>query len=59
MRAEPTLTDTQVVELAGLARELEEWAGWPVDLECAYVRGRLYLLQCRPVTAGAGWQVTA
>jgi pyruvate,water dikinase len=53
MRVVPALDDAQVVELAGLARELERWAGWPVDLECAYAGGRLYLLQCRPVTAGA------
>ena len=24
--------------------------GWPVDLECAFKDGKLYLLQCRPVT---------
>ena len=24
--------------------------GWPVDLECSFKDGKLYLLQCRPVT---------
>ena len=28
--------------------------GWPVDLECAFKDGKLYLLQCRPVTTLAG-----
>jgi pyruvate,water dikinase len=50
MRREPSLNDGQVVELARLARSLEKSQGWPVDLECAYQRGRLYLLQCRPIT---------
>jgi len=52
MRQEPALDDAQVQSLAELARSLEEHQGWPVDLECAYARGRLYLLQCRPITTG-------
>ena len=28
--------------------------GWPVDLECAFKDGKLYLLQCRPVATLAG-----
>jgi pyruvate,water dikinase len=51
LRQEPALEDTQVRALARLARRLERVQGWPVDLECAYENGRLYLLQCRPVTA--------
>ncbi len=35
--------------------------GWPVDLECAFKDGKLYLLQCRPVTTlaqdGRDWSV--
>ena len=41
---------TQALEMARLAVELERTMGWPVDVECAYEDGRLYLLQCRPIT---------
>lgn len=50
LRDRTSLDEEQVVEVARLALDLEEKMGWPVDLECAYARGRLYLLQCRPVT---------
>ena len=50
MKNEPALNDVQIMELARLARDLEAAQGWPVDLECAYQQGRLYLLQCRPIT---------
>lgn len=50
MQSEPALNDSQVAALARLARDLELDQGWPVDLECAYEQGRLYLLQCRPIT---------
>jgi hypothetical protein len=29
---------------------LERTFGWLVDVECAWERGTLYLLQCRPIT---------
>ena len=54
LRTRPTLEDSQVVELAQLAVALESTMGWPVDLECAYHAEKLYLLQCRPVTAMDG-----
>jgi pyruvate,water dikinase len=50
LRGQPALTDGQVAEMALLAVALEETMGWPVDLECAYHQGALYLLQCRPIT---------
>ena len=50
LRSRPALEDSQVVELARLAVALESTMGWPVDLECSYHAGKLYLLQCRPVT---------
>jgi pyruvate,water dikinase len=50
LRRQPALTDAQVGEMAQLAVALEETMGWPVDLECAYHDGALYLLQCRPIT---------
>jgi pyruvate,water dikinase len=40
----------QALEMARLAVELERTMGWPVDVEWAYEDGRLYLLQCRPIT---------
>ncbi len=50
MRSEPSLDDAQITALARLALTLEKTQRWPVDLECAYQGGRLYLLQCRPIT---------
>jgi phosphoenolpyruvate synthase/pyruvate phosphate dikinase len=50
LQAQPTLSDAQVAELAALAGSLEQGMGWPVDVECAYASGTLYLLQCRPIT---------
>ena len=49
-RSRSTLTDEQVGEVCRSAVELETRMGWPVDLECAFKDGKLYLLQCRPVT---------
>ncbi len=54
LRAQPALEDAQIVALARLARSLEVGEGWPVDLECAYQRRQLYLLQCRPITTLTG-----
>ena len=50
LRGRPSLTVGQVLEVAGLACELESRMEWPVDIECAYHEGKLYLLQCRPIT---------
>jgi pyruvate,water dikinase len=50
LRSKAVLADDQVVEIARLARDLELYQGRPVDVECAYHEGRLYLLQCRPIT---------
>ncbi len=50
LQTRPAINDDQAVEMAGLAVELESTMGWPVDVECAYHAGKLYLLQCRPVT---------
>jgi phosphoenolpyruvate synthase/pyruvate phosphate dikinase len=51
LRRQPALSDDQIVELGRLGRALEAAMGRPVDIECAYQSGRLYLLQCRPITA--------
>jgi len=50
MRSQPAVTEEQAKEMADLARTLEQTMGWPVDVECAYANGALYLLQCRPIT---------
>lgn len=50
MRKLPSLSAEQVREVVQLAVQLEQHQGRPVDIECAYSGGRLYLLQCRPIT---------
>lgn len=50
MQDVPSLSEGQVVEIAELCTALETRFGFPVDLECSYQSGRLFLLQCRPVT---------
>ena len=50
LRRAATLDDRQAVEMARLAIELETGLGWPVDVECCWHAGKLYLLQCRPIT---------
>ena len=43
-------TFAQLSQIADLAHTLEATMGYPVDIECAYAKGKLYLLQCRPIT---------
>ena len=50
LRNRPALSDEHAIEIAGLAAELEEFVGHPVDVECSYRGGILYLLQSRPIT---------
>lgn len=50
MRAESSLNDAEIAELARLAIRLEEVRHHPVDIECAYHGARLAVLQCRPIT---------
>ena len=45
-----TLNTDAAIEIAKLVLALERHNGHAVDVECAYARGELYLLQCRPVT---------
>ena len=44
------LADEELRELAALGNRLQELFGGPQDVEWAYQKGRLYLLQSRPVT---------
>lgn len=50
LRQQASLADEQAAEMAQLALSLEATMGCPVDIECAYASGGLYLLQCRPIT---------
>jgi len=50
LRGEASLAEEQLIEVAQLALSLEATMGYPVDIECAYASGQLYLLQCRPIT---------
>lgn len=50
LRERPSLSESQVAQLAQLAVELEERMGRPVDVEAAFAGDLLYLLQCRPIT---------
>ena len=50
LRNTSSLNDEQVIEMAKLALTLETTMEHPVDVECAYAGGELYLLQCRPIT---------
>ncbi len=52
------IDDGQAREIAKLTLALERENGHPVDVECAFSRGALYLLQCRPITTlGADFPV--
>ncbi|HSL42713.1 MAG TPA: PEP/pyruvate-binding domain-containing protein [Anaerolineales bacterium] len=50
LRNTSSLNDEQVTEMARLIVTLEAIMQHPVDVECAYAEGELYLLQCRPIT---------
>ena len=50
LRGQASLHRAQVAELAGLAVQLEEEMGRPVDVETAFAGDLLYLLQSRPIT---------
>ena len=52
LRKQPALTPHQAAEIADLALTLATQMGWPVDIEGAYQDDKLYLLQCRPISAG-------
>ncbi len=46
-----SLTDHQAIEIANLARTCSRKRGAPQDIEWAYEKGVLYLLQSRPITS--------
>jgi rifampicin phosphotransferase len=50
LQEKSTLTDAQVLEIGQVLRRLEQHFGHPQDVEFAYSKGHLYLLQTRPLT---------
>lgn len=49
-RAQPTLTDLQVLRLARLGRKIEAHFGRPQDIEWCLVDDELHVVQSRPIT---------
>jgi phosphoenolpyruvate synthase/pyruvate phosphate dikinase/protein-tyrosine-phosphatase len=50
-RMRRSLSPDEVAKLAKIARKLEEYFGYPVDIEFAISSGKTEILQVRPVTA--------
>ena len=46
----PVLEEQRVLEVAALARRTEKFFGRPQDIEWTWEKGRLFLLQSRPIT---------
>lgn len=44
------LTDKQIKELSSMAKKIEQHYNHPQDIEFAFEKGKLYLLQSRPIT---------
>jgi pyruvate,water dikinase len=49
--AQPALSDEQILQLATLGQQIQEEYGFPQDIEWAFARGQLYILQSRAVTS--------
>jgi pyruvate,water dikinase len=49
---QPTLSDSQIEELCKIGRAIEDHYGCPQDIEWAYEKGLLYILQARRAKAG-------
>ena len=49
---QPTLTDSQILELCRMACLIEEHYGYCQDIEWAYEKGNLYVLQARKARVG-------
>ena len=50
MRKQPSMSDEQALDVARLTTSLEKAEGHPVDIELAFFKDKLFLLQCRPIT---------
>jgi pyruvate,water dikinase len=51
---QPTLSETQLVELGGISKRIEDHFRFNVDVEWAYQNGVLYILQARRIRHLAG-----
>ncbi|MFC1615556.1 PEP/pyruvate-binding domain-containing protein [Patescibacteria group bacterium] len=49
--SKPSLTNKQAKEVAKLTADVEKYYQKPMDIEWAYFKNKLYLLQARPITA--------
>ncbi len=49
-KGEQALADDQIIDLSALIKKCEEHFGKPIDTEWAFGKGKLYLLQARPIT---------
>jgi pyruvate,water dikinase len=49
LRTIRVLDDHQILELTDVARKLEKELGHPQDIEWAYAKGQLFILQTRPI----------
>lgn len=47
---EPILTESELTAVINLTKRVEEFFGYAVDIEWAYEKDELYLLQVRPIT---------
>ncbi len=54
---QPPLDAKHLKMIFGLFQPLEDYLGGPADIEWTVKGPRLYLLQCRPITAGRGEKV--
>ena len=50
-RREQAITDEQIIQLTELGRNVANYYGDPQDIEWAFLNGKLYLLQSRPITS--------
>lgn len=48
---DPALSDEEIMELSKLIKICESYYEFPIDIEWAYEKNKLYLLQSRPITS--------
>ncbi len=44
------LSDKQIIKLAKLCQKIEKLFKYPQDIEWAFAKGKIYILQSRPIT---------
>jgi len=50
IKSEPVLSDKEIKDLVDVAAKAEKFYGKPEDMEWAFEKGKLYVLQSRPIT---------